>query len=279
MSKFFVEEQEEKVLLSKFIEMIQDGTYEGHLSYPKDVLVRNVERIKKDITDVELPTSVIKELYMCFHSFGGRYDVRTDSETIKGVYSIYSKYPELSGEAVDHIVHIYIKDLFEDYELEDKLGKFIEVFGKTDDAFEAFYDYANKKADELQVKYDEDAKKLEEYKMTYEVDYIEYLQGLIKREHFSFDKIVECMPSAELIKADKEQIRDISERTRIYFGACYPISYSLTRGLVKDSNYLDDCGEFSYVVNSETRIPATFTKEQFLESIKKTQKVFSKKSE
>ena len=279
MSKYFVEEQEEKVLLSKFIEMVQEGTYKGHLSFPKDVIVSNVERIKKDISDVQLPPSIIERLYMCFHSFGGRYSVRSESESIQGIYGIYSKYPELSSKAVDSIIHIYIKDLFDKYDLEDKLVKFIEVLGKTDDAFEAFYNYADQKAEELQVFYEEEAKKLEEYKSTYETDYISYLQGLITSEHISLDRILASMPSAEIIKADKEQLSDISASTRIYFGVCYPMSYSMTRLLAKDSNGLDKCDELYYVVNGDRKIPTTFTKEQFLESVKEKQKVFSKKSE
>lgn len=279
MSKYFVEEQEEKVLLSKFIEMIKDGSYEGHLSHPKEIIAKNVSWVMDDLTDVELPVSIIKKFYGCFHSFGGRYDVRTEPETIKGIYSLYSKYPQLSDNAMDHIIHIYIKDLFDEYDLENMLGKFIGVFGETDEAFEVFYNYVERKADELQVIYDEDSKKLEEYKLTYEPQYIEYLQGLIKYEHLSVDKIIASLPSPELVKTDKEQLNDISTSTRIYFGVGYPISYSLTKRLVKNSDSLSESDELYYVINNDKKVPATFTTTEFLESVKENQKVFSKKSE
>lgn len=279
MSKYFVEKQEEKILLSKFIEMIGEGSYEGHLSHPKEVIAKNVGWVMDDLTDVELPISIISELYGCFHRFGGRYDVRSESDTIKGLYSLYSKYPKLSGTAIDAVSSIYIKDLFDEYDLENMLGKFISVFGETDEAFEVFYNYVEKKADELQVIYDDDAKKLEEYKLTYEPEYIEYLQGLIKYEHLSLDKIIASLPSPELVKTDKEQLRDISASTRIYFGVGYPISYSLTKRLVKDKDSLSTSDELYYVINNDKKVPATFTTAEFLESVKENQKIFSKKSE
>ena len=48
MSKFFVEEQGEKILLSQFIEMIKDDSYAGYLSHPKEVIAKNVEWLIDD---------------------------------------------------------------------------------------------------------------------------------------------------------------------------------------------------------------------------------------
>ena len=80
---------------------------------------------------------------------------------------------------------------------------------------------------------------------------------------------------AALIKKDEEQIHEISARTRIYFGACYPVSYSMTTALIKGTidKYPEQPSYYIDVLKQD--IPATFTKQEFLKSIEK-QKVKSK---
>ena len=57
---------------------------------------------------------------------------------------------------------------------------------------------------------------------------------------------------------------------RIHFGAGYPVSYTMTKDLVKNGN-VDDYPEIPtyYISTANKEIPALFTKQEYLDSIKK----------
>lgn len=268
MSKYFVEREEEKVLLSKHKEEIIKDRSKFCYVYSESTIPQ-IEYLIKQLGDVEMTREVIAIFCNQFNCFGGRYDVRTDLDTFKGVYEITKRYPKLSSKAIDEIIFIYIKDLFEKYELVETLEKFIKTFGETDECFEIFYTYVEKKADELQKQYDKESLILDDYKEEYGESFIEYLKGLVKRKHFSIDSIIQSLPSADLIKKDEEQIQEISARTRIYFGACYPATYSMTTAFIKGDidKYPDQPSYYIDVYKKD--IPTTFTKQEFLESIQK----------
>lgn len=270
MSKYFIEK--EKILLSKYIEEIVKEDSKYYSAIQKEKTVAEVKYLIQCFGDIEMSRDIISKFCDQFHCFGGRYDVRTDLETLKGVYEITKIYPQLSLEALDEIFFVYIKDLFDKYELVDKLGKLIKLFGETDECFEIYKIYIGKKADELQKKYEQKALILDDYKEEYGEMFIDYLKGLIKRKHFSIDEIISSMPSSELIKKDEEQLSDISKKTRIYFGACYPVSYSMMLAFIKGNieKYPDQPSYYIDVCKQD--IPTTFTKTEFLESIEKQKK-------
>lgn len=189
------------------------------------------------------------------------------------MYEIIKRFPELSARGVDEIWFVYIKDLFDNYQLIDMLEKYILINGKTDEALEMFIDYVNKKADEYNKTFEVEKEKLESLKEEYGERFINFLQHLIIRQHITYEKIINSIPASKLIKEDQKQLYDLSKSTRIYLGVGYPISYELTEMLITDEN-LDSCPEtFSYVINNVRKVEATFTKQQFLDSIKEKQNV------
>ena len=274
MSKYFMEKEDEKVLLSKHKEEIEIDNSKFCGFYSQSTIPR-INYLIKQLGDVKMTREVIAVFCNQFNCFGGRYDVRTDLETFEGVYKITNRYPKLSKTAIDRIISIYIQDLFEKYQLVDKLDKFIKMFGETDECFELFYTYIEKKADQLQKGYNWQAGKLKKYKYIYGEEFITYLQGLIKRNHISKDAIIECLPSAALVKKDEEQLNEIVERTRIYFGACYPTSYSMTTSLIRGKIEQWPEQPTYYIDVLQKEIPTTFTKQEFLDSVEK-QKVKTK---
>lgn len=268
MSEYFKEREEEKILLSKHKEEIEKDHSKFCYVYSEST-IPEIEYLIKQLGDVEMTRENIAIFCNQFHSLGGRYDVRTDLDTFKGVYEITKRYPNLSKKAIEKIIFIYIKDLFEKYQLVEKLEKFIKMFGETDECFQVFYTYAEKKAEELQKEYDKEALLLNKYKEEYSEQYIEYLKNLIKRKHISKDLIIECLPSADLIKEDEQHKHEISSKTRIYFGSFYPVSYFMTTDLIKGNinKYPEQPCYYINVLQKE--IPTTFTKQEFLESINK----------
>ena len=257
MSKYLKEEQKQEQSLSKYLET-SDERKQRELKYLIEVL-----------GDVSLDEDMMELFHQQFHRFGGRYSVRTKKETIQGIYEYTRRFPELSKSAIDEIWFRYIKDLHDEYDMPDVLEKYFEVFGKTEEAFELFIDYVDKKADEQQTRYKEEAKELDVLKEEYSERFIEHLKYLVTSKHFKVEDIKKYLPSAELIKKDEQHIYDLSAQTRIFFGCCEPVSYTMVEILLEDKT-LDTYTETpTYYISTGRQEQATFTKTEFLESIKK----------
>ena len=133
--------------------------------------------------------------------------------------------------------------------------------------------YIDKKADELQSKYEKEASKLDKYIKLYSDDgltdgYISYLKHLVIEKHMSVDKIIDSMPSQELIKKDREHLYHISKTSHCFMGCGYPASYLMTESYVKDAD-LSKYGQRPtyYISASDEKKEATFTTQEFIDSV------------
>ena len=268
MSKYFKEEELKKLKLSEYSKMCKSDFqyYVCDEKYRKS----RAEYIISIIGDVELDEDTYRLFMGQFDSCGGRYDVRTKRETIKGIYEILQKYPFLSAASLDQIWCVYIHDLFEAYDLIDELGKYFERYGKTEEALDKYLSYVDEIAKEYDKQFHKEAAKLSEYCEDYAQDLIRYLQMIIKEQRVSLDSIISSLPSRELIDKDKKQLGKIMQQTRIFFGACYPISYQMIESLATGEGLDDYPEQPQYLICGTTRIDTTFTKQEFIDSIQKT---------
>lgn len=268
MKKYFNEEKKEKYLLSEYLKMKKEDVKSTLCD--EDIRLRRTKYLIEILGDVTLDKDMYKLYINSFQSFGGRYSVRTREDTLTDIYNIYKNYEYLSIYAIEKIWFIYIRDLFNEYNIMDVLEKIIKIFGKTEEAFELFIQYIEKKSDELQQKYIEDTLNLEELKDKYSENFISHLKDLILSQHYAYEEIKKYLPSSELIKKDEEHILELSRKTRIYFGCCNPVSYTLFDSMLENKT-LDGYNEIlKYYINNDREELATFTKQEFLESIKKS---------
>ena len=266
MSKYFNEEP--KTTLSGNIDWLRQTG-----GYSKSQQISEVRYLRDVLGDVRLSGKVINELTRLFHVSGGKYDVRTNTETIEGLYEICSMFPKLTAPAVKELADRYIKDLFDEYSLVSILEDMIKSEGETDEVFEKFLKTVDTAAEEQQQRYIDDSTKLDQYKDEYSdigcsLDYITYLKALVIREHIPVDNIIRSMPEKELIKKDVEQLLMLSKKTRIYMGVGIPSSYELTRTFAKKGDLKSIVEQPTYhasIGNTET--PTTFTKQDFLNSV------------
>ena len=272
--KYIMEREKEEKKLSEYLKD-KSKSYR----WSEEARVARTEYLIEILGDVLFDQELYETFIGEFSCWGGRYDVRTKKETIKGIYEISRKYPYLTETGVEHIWFKYIRDLFEEYSLMDVFEKYVEMFGKTDEAFELFMDYIDKKADIHQKQYEEDAKLADELLDSYSQGFVDHLKGLIKREHFTYDYLKEYLPCSELITKDEEHICEISTKTRIYFGCCLPVSYTMFDILIEDGTLDTYTDTPTYYINSSIKEPATFTKDEFLRSIKNTRVKSLKDSE
>lgn len=266
MSKYFKQEPIPEFLLSEYLKK-DTKEFEGCI-FDEISRQRRTKYIMQILGDVSLDEDTYKLFIKQFQSFGGRYDVRTKKETIKGIYDIIKRYKSLTSTAIDEIWFIYIKDLYEEYALADMLQKYIDIHGQTDDALESFISLVERKAKEYDEKFAQEAKSLESYKDEYPEDFIKHLQYIIKSQHIQAEQIIKYLPSKELLTKDKQQLLDISRQTRIYMDVCHPISYQMVESLATEEGLDYYPEQPSYLINGQTKVATTFTKTDFLESIK-----------
>lgn len=269
MRKYFIDEETKKYKLSEYLEFDQ-SKFEHNLGDEELRKIRT-EYIMSVIGDAKLDKEVYELFIKQFYRYGGRYNVRTRSETIKGMYDILQMYPFLAKDTLDIIWDEYISDLFEEYALDAILGEYIKLYGKTEKGLEEYLKYVDEVADEYKKKFDEESLKLELYLKDHDYceDLISYLKNLIDSKHISIDKIISSLPSSELINKDREELIDISKKTRIYFAVSYPISYKMIECLATDQGLEFYPEELGYIINNDAIVKATFTKQEFLDSIKK----------
>lgn len=262
--KYFIENEKEEKLLSEYLK-------EESKSYicEEPARIARTKYLIEILGDVPFEQKLYETFIREFQCWGGRYDVRTKKETIKAIYEISRKYPFLTETGIEYIWFKYIRDLFEEYSLMDVFEKYVLMFGKTDEAFELFMDYIDKKAEIHQKQYEQDALKADELVGSYGQGFVDHIKGLIKRKHFTYDYIKEYFPSSEIIKKDEEHILELSRKTRIYFGCCLPVSYKMFDILIEDKSLDTYTDTPAYYINSSIKEPATFTKKEFLDSIKK----------
>lgn len=264
--KFFKEESSRL----KLSELMKKTDEELDCSYKKRSL--RTEYIISAIGDVELS---IKDYFVFldqFSYFGGRYDVRLDKDTFAGVYGMLEKYHMLSSKATELLFCTYIKDLFETYDLTDVLQDFIDKYGQSDDTFEKYYEYVQAKADELDLTYIEESKKAETLTMTHGKKFADHVLYMIRCKHYLYDDIDKWIPSSKIIRDDEEVIADFSQKTRIFFGCCQPVSYSMLEDLVKDRKL--EYGERPrYTASHGYTQDASFTVQEYLDSVKERQKI------
>lgn len=275
MKTYFKETSTEEILLSEYLE--KDSTDFKCFLYSEEDRIKRTKYLMSILGDVAFDKDTYKLFISEFQSHGGKYDVRTKPDTIKGIYEITRMFPTLTARAVKKIWFRYIKDLFEEHALTSIFEKYIEMFGEEDESFELFVDYVNKKAEQHQQRYIEDALQADELVEEYGESFTKHVKGLITREHYTYDEIKKYLPSAELIEKDEQHIDDISIRTRIFFGCCRPVSYKMLDILLEDKT-LDTYPETpTYYISTGGEEQATFTKQEFLDSIKERAKTLEKK--
>ena len=263
--------------MSKYFQQYGSGVlledYKCNLEDSNERKIKAVDYLEKCLGNVVLPGEIIETFLRQFHIYGGPFNVRNDMITINGIYDIYNRIPGLSVVAIEELFSLYINDMFEEYDLVNVLKNTVKLFDKTDDAFNVYIEFVKLKIKESQKRFIQDAEQLEIYRNDYLIndciiDYIDYLKELVIKEHISCSDILKSLPSKELIEEDVKQLKELSEKYRIYFGVGMPISYLMTKTLAKTGNLCLFSNQPTYYIsNSYDTINTTFTKQDFIDSV------------
>ena len=257
----------------RIIDDLQTQKRELSLSYAR------VKHIYKALGDVLIREDLIDILSETFDYEKCRYGtICLKLETVKTMYEISEMFPELSKEAIVSISRIYIKDLFEKYSLIDTLAVMLRKDKAIDSTFESYMDKVTKLADQEDRQYKDVAWYIRIHCGEYTYDFVRHYEQFVQEHHISWERFCECLPSAEIILKDQLELKSISERSKDCWSACRPITFQML------DDYLDGDIELSqydeqpmYLTSPQgEKILTTFTKTDFLESIKGTQKKLRK---
>ena len=103
--------------------------------------------------------------------------------------------------------------------------------------------------------------------------YFSAFEKFIKEHHISWERFCECLPSPEIILKDKMELKEVGKRAKDCWGVCTPITFQMLE------DYLDGDEELAhydeqpsyYISTYGGKTDTTFTKTDFLKSIRKEQ--------
>ena len=262
MSKYFKESREEAfITASDYLETLSKTYMHDREEY--------YTKLMESVMDGSCFTKDEFDMFCGYFSSTLGYDVKTKPKTIIDLHYMVMKYG-LTKEGFEEIASVYTRELFEQYDLDEVLEKLIFAFGRTDDMFEGFMTYAHTKAKELDKVYEMESEKLDYLATEYGESFIKSMKHKIKRAHIKAETIISSLPSAELIKKDEAQLLELAYKTRIYMGLGTPASHMYIEEYLEDET-LSKLGEPRYYITLGGKteiIDATFTKQEFLDSVK-----------
>lgn len=305
MSKYFKEKQEKKISLLEYWTQIDKEYQEivnkikefSNKSYDSEKTYKRVIDLESKKSELSLQHARIKHIYtslgnvliskemintLCdtFDSSECRYGtICLKSETVKTMYDISEMFPELSKEALLSISREYIKDLFDEYSLIEKLAVMIRKEGISDLTFEKFMDKVSKFADIEDKKYNDVAWYIRIYCGQYTYDFVKHFEKFVKEHHISWQKFYESLPSPELILKDQIALKELSLKAKDCWGICDPVTFQMLESYLDGDTELSSYEEqpYYYISNYIGKTPTVFTKTEFLEDIKEKQKTLKRK--
>ncbi len=297
MKKYFKTYESEKISLSDYVKeskeeltkfmgelqsykRIEDPDIETYTKIYKlerlikeqDLKRARIKHILKCLGDVSISRDGIEAICEIFASTEYKYGtVCLKAETINGIYEITEMFPEFTKEALLSIGNEYIKDLFDKYSLIETLCVKLKKEGSEDSTFESFMKKVKKFALQEQKKYETEAYYLGVYYGYYSFSFIQHFQEFIKKHHITCEQFGRSLPDVQIILQDELQLREIELKSKECFVSCFPLSYQMLEsyldGNIELAEYPD---EAEYLVSIYgKKFKTTFTKAEFLESIKK----------
>lgn len=201
-------------------------------------------------------------------------------------YEIFKPLEEIKEERdADSIISSYIMGHLSRYF--DSKGK--EIIKEKREAIEKEYkqkikDLLDTMEHEYLSKAVEGRKRLEALMPIYGKRIIAHMIIHSELSYMDIDKVIECLPSKDILEKDLAQYEILVSYASGYSSRIdYPLSLKLVMDLVEDKSLDEYPEELAYIHQVCTgtglkmiETKATFTKTEFLESVKSKQKVFKK---
>ena len=299
MSKYFKEKESEKKCLSEFVTKIESEYQEleeklkkhqtkGYVEQEEMSKKYKLQSRKRELSlpyarikhiysalgDVPISKEMVETLFETFDSSKCRYGtICLKKETIKAIFEISELFPELTKEALVEISREYIKDIYDDYSLVERLAMMIRKEGKEDSTFAKFMGDVKKLGDKEDKKYSDVAWYLRIYCGEYSYDFVRHFEKFVQEHHISWEKFYECLPTPEIILRDKLDLKEVGKRAKDCWGTCIPITFQMLEDYLDGDEELTNYDEQPsyYISTYGSKIDTSFTKKDFLKSIRKEQ--------
>lgn len=289
--KYFKETNDEKTIkLSDYLKEVEKELEElkkitdSYLLISKrqetELKYRRIKHILESIEDVEILPSTIDAICDTFDRSKCRYgSICEKKETVKAIYEISILFPELTKEALLEISREYIRDLFEEYSLIEILSMMLRKEGISDETFKKFMDLVKDYGDKEEKIYDDIAWHIRIGLGYYSYDFIKHFEKFIKQHHISLEHFYDSLPEVDFILRDQLELKEVSKKAKDCWGMCDPITFQMLEDYLDGDTKLTRFEEqpYYYISTTKTKIPTSYTKQDFITSIQSKHKKLEKK--
>ena len=293
MEKYFLEEKVEKISLGEYFKEIEEQldelkkkhSCEGDWKLESSIrdLSKKYVRVKHiygSLGDVLITEDLIDVLCGSFDWHNKKYGTTVfKDETIKGMYGISEMFPELSKSALTCISDEYIRDLFDKYYLVESLAVLLRRDGINDATFEKYMCLVQEKAKVEDSKYKNVQWNIRIHYGHYPYQFVRHFEEFVFQHHIEWEQFCESVPSPEIFYKDCIDLKKFSCSTKDCWGSCSPISFQMLEDYLEGDTELSKFDEqpYYYVSSSSDKKFSTFTKSEFIGSIKEIHEVKKRK--
>ena len=200
-----------------------------------------------------------------------------DKELFPDLYAFIVQFPFLSEQGLEAIIRTYIKSIHTSMGALGLLDEQFTIYGKTDEAFKSFIEIMSEKRNEYLKQHEYEMAKYGKIVKGYPDMFREPLKMILEEYKLLPSRTSILLPESELVVKDCEHISELCRYYRISFGINTDVAslMYLKQTLLGDEQ-LKRVPITGYIINSAIRAPLTFTREEYLKSVKAHQKKLTK---
>ena len=259
-----------EVELSKVIEMYErkigekDSYFKTFFMESKiEEKLKRLKLMKETLGDVKMKEDHIKVFLYSGHQASSMKGFSLTEDTIRDVYPILLKHPDISLIALDTLIYYHDEECYKEFDMASEFDKLVKEYGYDEKIMGAYWRLIDVKRQEIREIYKKEAKKLEYLKEEYDPKFITRIQEAIEKAHVSGEYAISLIPSKEFIKKSTVRVpigydilagEDIVVRTILG----YTDPYS---GKDDKPIFLGHCSTGDYIYTS-------FTKKEYFDELK-----------
>lgn len=228
--------------------------------------------------DISMPLDYFKVFLYSGHWYGNKDHFELTKSMIIDIYDIIKKYDDIPIEMIDSLLFHYDKECFEKCYVKEYIDSLVIKHKFTEETKTKCINYIEDSKKELKDFYLNESDKLNLIKDEYPYYFINDLKSIMLRRHIIFEELMKVLPSNALFKPTGESKIEFWDKYNDY-----RFIYELLKGKINLDDYEDDdyMESFKQIGQSSdgiviTKMYTSFTKKEYLESIKEKQKVLKK---
>lgn len=274
----------EKIKLSDMIvyyrkKCLQNDEFFKYYFEETDVQLKleRLELMYEVLGDVSMPLDYFKVFLYAGHDDGERF--KFTKHMIKHIYKIIKQYDDIPIYIIDNLFSYYNKECFDKYQVKEYFDILVSKYKFTKQTLERFIQYIENSREKLKDFYLKECDKLAFIREQYPCEFIKDLKEVITTKYIEFDELLDILPSNSFFKKTSEIDCEYWAKYNDY-----RFILELLRGTINLDDYAD--GDYMVPFKQICQRPqgivvenmyTSFTKREYLDSIKKEKAIIKSK--